>query len=321
MARIQRKHSGRDVITFKQLEALYWCSKLKSFANAASRLHTSQSAVSKRIAELEQVVGEPVIDRSTRGPKLTTRGQELFDGAEKMLLLRDTMLTSLGRAPARMKRFRLGVTELTALTWLPQLVKAMRAAYPDMALEPEIDLSPNLCDKLARGEIDLVIVPPVFAGKDFVALPLRELQLAWMCAPDLLPERKSFSMTEIAVHPILMQAGRSGVDVAYDQWFREQGIAIRRVYTGNSLVALSALTMAGFGVGYLPTEYFSDLVKHGLLRVLNVRGPQPSDTHYHAVHRQDAMSTVGEVARMAQALCNFEKPKLPRRRPRRAGAA
>jgi DNA-binding transcriptional LysR family regulator len=304
------------VITFKQLEALYWCSKLKSFANAASRLHTSQSAVSKRIAELEQVVGQQLIDRGKRVPKLTARGQELFEGAEKMLSLRDGMLSSLGAAPMKMRRFRLGVTELTALTWLPQLVKAMRAAYPEMALEPEIDLSPNLCDKLGRGEIDLVIVPPVFTGSDFVALPLRELELAWLCAPGLLPDRRSFSMAEIATQPILMQAGRSGVDVAYDQWFRDQGIAIRRVYTGNSLVALSALTMAGFGVGYLPTEYFSDLVKHGLLRVLKVRGPRPADTHYHAVYRQDADPTVAEVARMAQTLCNFEKPKLP---PKRLG--
>ena len=301
------------MITLKQLEALYWCAKLQSFASAAHRLHTSQSAISKRVAELEQVVGQPVFDRSRRTPKLTARGEDLLEGAEQMLGLRDSMLTSLGRAPAAMRRFRLGVTELTALTWLPQLVKAMRSAYPEMALEPEIDLSPNLCDKLARDELDLVVVPPVFARRNFAAQPLRELHLAWMCAPDLLPERRSFSLADIAAQPILMQAGRSGVDVAYDQWFRDQGLAIRRVYTGNSLVALSALTMAGFGVGYLPTEYFADLVSHGLLRVLKVRGPRLPDTRYHAVYRQDAPPAVIEVAQMARDLCNFDKPKLPRR--------
>jgi DNA-binding transcriptional LysR family regulator len=306
------------MITLKQLEALYWCARLQSFASAANRLHTSQSAISKRIGELEQVVGQPVFDRRRRTPKLTARGEDLLQGAERMLGLRDSMLSSLGRAPAAMRRFRLGVTELTALTWLPQLVKAIRAAYPETALEPEIDLSPNLCDKLARDEIDLVVVPPVFARSDFVAHPLRELGLAWMCAPDLLPDKRSFSLTDIAAQPILMQAGRSGVDVAYDKWFRDQGLAIRRVYTGNSLVALSALTMAGFGVGYLPTDYFADLVNHGLLRVLNVKGPRPPDTRYHAVHRKDAPPAVAEVALLAQSLCNFDKPKLPRRPARRA---
>jgi DNA-binding transcriptional LysR family regulator len=304
------------MVTLKQLEALYWCAKLQSFASAAHRLHTSQSAISKRIAELEQVVCQPVFDRRRRTPRLTARGEDLFEGAEQMLGLRDRMLTSLGRAPVAMRRFRLGVTELTALTWLPQLVQAMRDAYPDTALEPEIDLSPNLCERLARDELDLVVVPPVFARADFVSQPLRELKLAWMCAPGLLPERRSFSLADIASHPILMQAGRSGVDVAYDQWFRDQGLHIRRVYAGNSLVALSALTMAGFGVSYLPTEYFSDLVSHGLLRELNVRGPRPPDTRYHAVHRQDAPAAVGEIVLMAQALCNFGKPKMPRRSSR-----
>jgi DNA-binding transcriptional LysR family regulator len=301
------------LITLKQLEALYWCAKLQSFASAAHRLHTSQSAVSKRIAELEDVLGEPVFDRSRRTPRLTARGEDLVEGAERMLSLRDAMLASLGHAPTAMRRFRLGVTELTALTWLPQLVKAMRSTYPDTVLEPEIDLSPKLCDKLARDELDLVIVPPVFARGDFLAQPLRELRLAWMCAPHLLPDKRSFSLTDIATQPILMQAGRSGVDVAYDQWFRDHGLVIRRIYTGNSLVALSALTMAGFGVGYLPTEYFADLVGHGLLRVLTVTGPKPPDTRYHAVYRKDAPPAVAKVAAMARALCNFDKPKLPRR--------
>jgi DNA-binding transcriptional LysR family regulator len=303
------------VLTLKQLEALYWCAKLKSFASAANRLHTSQSAVSKRISELEQLIAQPVFDRSRRTPKLTLQGEQLFEAAEQMLGLRDRLLGALGQAPAAMKRFRLGVTELAALTWLPRLVQAIRAAYPAMVLEPEIDLSPNLCEKLARDEIDLVMVPPVFERANVVAHPLRELRLEWMCAPGMLPVRRSHSLEDIASQPILMQAGRSGLDLAYDQWFRDQGLAIRRIYAGNSLVALASLTMAGFGVSYLPFNYFADLVNHGLLQPLKVRGPRPPDTLYHAVHRHDAPLPVTEIARMAQALCNFEKPKLPRRRP------
>jgi DNA-binding transcriptional LysR family regulator len=206
------------------------------------------------------------------------------------------------------------VTELTALTWLPRLVEAIRSAYPAMVLEPEVDLSPNLCEKLARDEIDLVVVPPVFERGNVVAQPLRELRLEWMCVPGMLAPRRSHTLVDIAHHPILMQAGRSGLDLAYDQWFRDQGLAIRRIYAGNSLVALAALTMAGFGVSYLPSEYFADLVEHDLLQRLQVRGPRPPDTLYHAVHRHDAPLPVTEIAKMAQALCNFEKPKLPRRR-------
>ncbi len=302
------------MLTLKQLEALYWCAKLQSFASAAHRLHTGQSTISKRISELERVVGQPLFERGRRRPRLTARGEHLMAGAEQMLGLRDALLAAAGHAPVPMRRFRLGVTELTALTWLPRLVETVRGAYPSLSLEPEIDLSPNLCDKLGRGELDLVVVPPVFAHSDWVARPLRELKLAWMCAPGLLAPRRTCTLADIATQPILMQAGRSGVDVAYDQWFRGQGMAIRRVYAGNSLVALSALTMAGFGVSYLPTDYFADLVESGLLQVLKVRGPRPPPTRYHAVCREDAPPMVNAVAAMASKLCNFEKPVMPRRR-------
>jgi DNA-binding transcriptional LysR family regulator len=272
--------------------------------------------VSKRISELEQLIGQPAFDRSRRTPKLTAQGELLFEAAEQMLAQRDRLMASLGQAPMAMKRFRLGVTELTALTWLPRLVEAIRSAYPAMVLEPEIDLSPNLCEKLARDEIDLVVVPPVFERGTVVAHPLRELRLEWMCVPGMLPPRRSHTLVDIAAnHPILMQAGRSGLDLAYDRWFRDQGLAIRRIYAGNSLVALAALTVAGFGVSYLPIEYFADLVSHGLLQQLHLRGPRSPDTLYHAVHRHHAPLPVTEIAKMAQALCNFEKPKLPGRRP------
>lgn len=302
------------MITLKQLEALYWCAKLQSFGGAAIRLHTSQSAISKRVSELERAIGQPLFDRGRRTPRLTARGEQVLSGAEQMLGLRDGLLSGTARAPTAMRHFRLGVTELTALTWLPRLVEAVRAAFPAMSLEPEVDLSPNLCDKLGRGELDLVVVPPVFARGGFVARPLRELKLAWMCAPQLLPARRSFTLADIATQPILMQAGRSGVDVAYAQWFRDQGLTIRRIYAGNSLVALSALTISGFGVSYLPTEYFAELVDSGLLRALKVRGPRPPDTRYHAVHREDEPPTVAAVAAMACTLCNFAKPKTPHRR-------
>ena len=43
------------MITFKQVEALYWISELGNFAAAADKLNTTQSAISKRKNELESV--------------------------------------------------------------------------------------------------------------------------------------------------------------------------------------------------------------------------------------------------------------------------
>ena len=41
------------MLTFKQIEALYWTVRLGTFAASAQKLHTTQSAITKRIQELE----------------------------------------------------------------------------------------------------------------------------------------------------------------------------------------------------------------------------------------------------------------------------
>ncbi|MDF3605779.1 LysR family transcriptional regulator [Paracoccus sp. DMF-8] len=52
--------------TLKQLETIYWIANLGTFERAALKLNTTQSAISKRIQELELAVGAELFDRSLR---------------------------------------------------------------------------------------------------------------------------------------------------------------------------------------------------------------------------------------------------------------
>ena len=52
------------MITLRQLKALHWIARLGTFERAADRLNTTQSAISKRVHELEFSVGRPIFDRS-----------------------------------------------------------------------------------------------------------------------------------------------------------------------------------------------------------------------------------------------------------------
>jgi len=61
------------MITFKQMEALTWICKSGGFEAAADKLHMSQSAISKRIHELESSFDIEIFDRSKRNAKLTER--------------------------------------------------------------------------------------------------------------------------------------------------------------------------------------------------------------------------------------------------------
>ena len=72
------------MITFKQLEAIYWIANLGSFAAAADKLCTSQSAVSKRVQELETALAAK--DALERGTLLSASGIDLAPIRELGLL-------------------------------------------------------------------------------------------------------------------------------------------------------------------------------------------------------------------------------------------
>ena len=71
-------YKGPSMLTFKQMEALYWIVQLGSFEAAASRLNATQSAVSKRVQELERLFEITVFDRAHRSARLTEKGAEIF---------------------------------------------------------------------------------------------------------------------------------------------------------------------------------------------------------------------------------------------------
>lgn len=52
------------MLTFKQIEALYWTVRLGTFSASAQKLHTTQSAITKRIQELEADFDVALFDRS-----------------------------------------------------------------------------------------------------------------------------------------------------------------------------------------------------------------------------------------------------------------
>src|SRR5687768_14933338 len=107
------------MITIKQIEALRWIVELGTFDRAAKRLNTTQSAISKRIQELEVAVGFPIFDRPQRGAKLTDKGEQLLAMGYSILDIHERMLSLRVGGETSPRRLRLGVTELSTLTWFP----------------------------------------------------------------------------------------------------------------------------------------------------------------------------------------------------------
>ncbi|CAN7377022.1 LysR family transcriptional regulator [Pseudorhodoferax sp. LjRoot39] len=294
-------------MTFKQLEAVLAIAEMGSFERAAARLHTTQSAISKRIQELEAVVGTPVFDRSQRRARLTEHGESMVEQAQQMLAQRTAFVEEFSRPDTVARRVRIGVTELTALTWLPQLVRLIQQQFPKVVIEPDVDLSVLLRDKLARHEVDLIFVPDAFADAGFTYKPLSKVENAWMCQPGLVPNQRTVSLHDLAAHTLLTQGNLSGSGLVFDQWLKSKGVVIERTICSNSLVALIGLTLSGLGVSYLPLQCMGNFVDSGALSIVRTDPALPL-VQYVCMYRSETRSPlIGSIVMLAQHACDFSR--------------
>jgi DNA-binding transcriptional LysR family regulator len=126
-----------------------------SFSRAAERLHLPKSTVSRRMAALEERLGEKLLQRSTRRLALTDFGQGVLEHARVVAGEVDGALAlALHRQQRPRGRLRVSMPGDFAQQALPEMLSAFVRDNPEVQLE--LDLSPRRVDLIAEG-FDLAI--------------------------------------------------------------------------------------------------------------------------------------------------------------------
>jgi DNA-binding transcriptional LysR family regulator len=296
-------------MTLRQLEAFFWAAQFGSFSAAAIKLHMTQSALSKRIGELEAALGNKLFDRGFYRPRLTAHGRMLLDKARQMLTLQGEIHDAMRSAEALEGECRFGVTELVAMTWLPDLVTLIRKAYPNVVLEPYVDLSHRLREKLVEGTIDFAVMPLNSFQPGLTNEMLAQVEFSLMASPRLVAPGTMLTSGMLAELPVLTQNSGSSVTPIFDAWAHANGLGLRRILGSNSLSAIGHMVVAQLGIAFLPTAYFSPLVQTGRLCCLNTAAELPR-LDYFLTYRTDETSALARAMRDAVIKASdFSRPQ------------
>ncbi|MDO9437918.1 LysR family transcriptional regulator [Hydrogenophaga sp.] len=284
------------MITLKQLEALRHVVETGSIARAAQQLYTTESALSKRLQELEQGLAVPLFDRSGRSLVLTSTGRVVLEMASDLLARRDAVLDIASSPNFEGRVFRLGMTEFIAAGWLTQLLEGVRQRYPGVDLEPRIGLTDDLMRDLAVGDLDVVIVPRSAMCAGFETQTLFVSPNTWVGAPGLADGLGVLTPAKIGAFSLILQPRSSALDTSVRRWFEDNQIPMPKVISCNSLAGVKSLAIAGFGIVPLPQAYCAADVEAGRLSVLDVR-PRLVERVYCAVRQPG--SALGLAAQMS----------------------
>jgi DNA-binding transcriptional LysR family regulator len=286
------------------VEAYHWAVTLKSVTRAAEKLHLTQSALSSRIAALEEELGVLLLDRRDKQFRLTPAGVRFARHAERLLNLQRDIKQELGSPTTRALPLRVGVIESVLHSWLIDWVQALRGQQPGLELELTVETTPVLLDHMRRGAADLIIAALPADGDAMRSRALAPMPLVFV-GHTQRHKRRRWSLAELVASDELLTFQRgSQPHVALLDLCRKHGVESPRVHTISSISAMLQLVESGFGVATLPRSALARLSKRLPLKALNceaVLTPLP----IHLSWRDDPASPV--AAQVIEAVLEFNR--------------
>ena len=259
---------------FKQLRSFIEVVHRGGFTQAAQTLHISQSAVSKQVAQLEQDVGQPLLERQASQLHLTAAGRIVLERGEALLRQRQALLSELDDL-SQMGRgeLRLGLPMLGSDALFAGLFAEYRRRHPNIAIQLLEGGSRNIEQAVRSGELELggSLTPSdeAFDYQPFCNEPLDAL----LPVGHALAGEDRVDLQQLADTPFLLYQRSFVLNDRLLKACQQQGFTPKEGGRSGQADFLAALVAAGQGVGLLPRVVAKALERPGVVR-LPLRSPE-----------------------------------------------
>jgi molybdate transport repressor ModE-like protein len=230
-----------------------------SFSAAADSLHLSQSAVSQQVAALEREVGQPLLERTSDGPKLTAAGETLVSHGDAVIARLEEAERELAEiAGLEGGSLRLMSFPTASATLVTRAMSLFHDRFPNIALhfsegEPEASLP-----ALRRGDIDIAIafdyptLPEEFGRDAESLLILEEPMRIALAQGHPLAASRTVKVAVLAEEDWLCGRAPSSCRQHVLNLCRAAGFEPRISFESDDYGVLQGLVAAGLGVTLLP---------------------------------------------------------------------
>lgn len=223
-----------------------------SFRRAAERLAIDQSALSRRIRQLEEMLGYQLIRRTTREVSLTQAGV-IFHERTRLIGAEIERATHAARiaAEGKLGQLRIGYMSFAAIELMPQAVAAFSTEYPDIELELRYIRTQGQKLELARNTIDLGFILGPFNHPQFETLPLEsEPLVAILPINHRLTTRPRVTLEDLAAYPLVLgsMAEWDFFRTFLDDTFAQAGHQVNVRYEASNAMGILGLVGSGMGV-------------------------------------------------------------------------
>jgi DNA-binding transcriptional LysR family regulator len=255
--------------------------RLGSMGKAATVLNTSQPAISRSIAELEQALGVHLLERDRRGVRPTEYGYALLKcGTAVFDALREGIRSIEGLADPTVGEVRLGSISPMTVHLVPTVFGQLAHRHPGISIHvSEMPTTAQQYRELRERNVDLVFGRIAQAPEDDIGAEILYYDRIYIVAGSHSPwlRRRKIQLSDLANERWGMPPLESPIGVGVADVFRKSGLKFppRSVITGSAQL-VSSLAEIGSTLSILPGSVLHFAEKRRSIRAIKLDLQMPS---------------------------------------------
>lgn len=243
--------------TLDQLGALVAVAEEGSFSAAGRRMRRVQSAVSTAMGNLEEQLGVPLWDRSTRVPVLTDQGRAVLAAARRVCAEADALHSLASGMTAGLEpSVSLCVDALFPVDALVELCSRFAAEMPTVDLRCDTQTMSAVAERVLSGAATIGVASPMGVQPGLTKVALSSVRMVPVVAKNhpLAKRKGPIPTAALAGHVQLVLSERS------DDPAPDQAVLSHRTWRVADLSTKHRMVLAGLGWGNLPEHLvFADI--------------------------------------------------------------
>ena len=264
----------------------------KSFSRAAEKLLRTQPAISIAMKRLEEELGEPLFDRSSRAGTLTEAGKILHSYAQRMVNLRDEARSTISELRGMNRgRLSIGANESTSLYVLPPVLVEYRRLYPEIKIEVYRNLSERIPGEVLERNLDFGFLSFDPLHPALQSMEVYRDELAFVVHPrHRLAKRESVTVKELGAEQFVAHNVKTPSRARIFELFAQHRTPLNISIELATLETIKDFVRRDAGVAIIPRMVVRDDVRAGRLIEVAVKGMKIEKTLRIVFRREQSLS-------------------------------
>ena len=237
--------------------------KYKNISKTAESMYISQSAITQSIQKLESMLGGKVFYRNKNGVELTEEGKNLYeyikDSIETMSNAENIFSKYINLEKGKI-RIGGGNSLLSSLIFDPFLTFIKK--YPDIDVSISSGITDSLMQKLANGELDIVVLNLPYKNKKYSnveIIPLKKSSYCFFASKQYIKDHPIKELKELENHTLILPKAPSSKKKILDEYCNKENLSLNANYEVSSSSIMKRLVLNNIGIGFTNTENIKEI--------------------------------------------------------------